>query len=163
MLKLINNKSQEEMIGFVLIIVLVAVIALVFLAISLRKPAETQLESKDIRDFLHSSLIYTTSCKKSPEITYNLQDLIKACGNNDKCLDEKDSCSVLNDTIFNLIESSWQVGEEARYKGYDFKIFNEDSVLISLSKGNSTKTKTGGEAQVLTDKGLLDLRLELFS
>ena len=56
MSKKTSKKAQEEMIGFVLIIVLVAVIALVFLAISIRKPAEIR-DKKEIQNFLYSHFL----------------------------------------------------------------------------------------------------------
>lgn len=158
-----KRKAQEEMVGFVLIIVLVAVIALVFLAISVRKPVEIQ-ESADIENFLQASLLFTTSCQASPEITYDLKDLIKACYKNERCLDGEEACNALNKTSFGLVEAGFDISEEAKYKGYIFKIYDEgNNIIVYLTKGNQTATKTEGETYIRAEGQKLYARMQLFS
>ena len=142
-----SKRSQEEMVGFVLIIVLVAVIVLVFLGISLRKTGEIR-QNKEIENFLHSSLLYTTSCYKSPEIVLNLKDLIGSCYDNDKCLDERNSCDVLNEVFVELIDKSWNIGENSLEKAYIINIYeegNKENPVLYLSDGEETSTKKGAD------------------
>jgi len=48
-----DKKAQEEMVGFVLIVVLVAIIAVIFLGITLRKPSnKIGQESERLSSFL---------------------------------------------------------------------------------------------------------------
>ena len=152
---IISRRSQEEMIGFVLIIILVAVIALIFLAISIR-PAKTQ-ENKEIENFLHSSLLYTTDCKSSPEIVYDFRDLIKACLENKQCLSGEKACDILDKTASELIEKSFKVGENEKYKGYMFKIYEENNVLFEISKGEMDVKKIGSEVLVSDIYVMLEL------
>ena len=56
-----NKKSQEEIVGFVVVIVLIAVIALVFLGLSLTKKQEP-IESRQVSNLLGAMLQYTTDC-----------------------------------------------------------------------------------------------------
>jgi hypothetical protein len=156
-----ERKAQEEMVGFVLIIVLVAVIALVFLAISIRKPQETKT-SKEIENFLHSSLLYTASCQSSPERIYDFRDLIEACLKSERCLSGEKACDVLNKTAFDLIEASFHVGEEERYKGYIFKIYRQNETLVYLSRSKQTSTKLGSEVPVYISGNNFYIRLEIF-
>ena len=137
-----KKKSQEEMIGFVLIIVIVAVIALVFLAISLRRTSQ-DIESSEIKDFLEAALMFTSSCQITPENFLEFNDLVGACYNKEKCLDEKDSCEVLNDTAIGLLESGFNI---EKYKGYTLKIYDgKNETLLYVSKGNETSTKYRSE------------------
>ncbi len=158
--KRIGKKAQEEMIGFVLIIVLVSVIALIFLAISIRKPAVQ--ENKEIESFLHSSLLLTTDCQPSPEEIYDLKDLIGACWNNERCLSGEKACGVLNVTVYELLENL-RVGEESKYKGYVFRIYDErNETIFYLTKGNYTSSKTATDSLFPIQGENIHVVLEIF-
>ncbi len=144
-MKITRKKSQEEMIGFVLIIVLVAVIGLIFLVISVNQDSE-MLESKEVESFLQSSLSYTTSCKISIQ-NESFQDLIKDCYQNKNC-NQTHSCEILNNTAKNLIESSFQISEKTQYKSYEYKILKQNETLILLEKGNKTGIKRGSQISI---------------
>ena len=109
--KMINKKAQEEMIGFVLIVVLVSVIALIFLAISIRK-TDGEIENKEIEKFLHASLLFSIECKE--DRNYDFKDLIKACYNNEQCLDGDNPCDLLDKTALELVENSFKIYEKAK-------------------------------------------------
>lgn len=158
-----SKRSQEEMIGFVLIIVLVAVIALVFLAISIRKPAEI-IDKKEIQNFLYSSLLYTTSCYESGYEVHDLRSLIKACYSSEKCLDSRESCKVLNETMAEIIEKSWVFEENAVKKGYVFKIYDESNVsFIHLSEGVATGTIESADVLIDVGDGNVYAEMKIFS
>jgi len=156
-----RKKAQEEMVGFVLIIVLVAVIALILFAIGIRKPKE-EGTSRDIDNFLSSALLFTTECKPSLERNYDLKDLIKACYEGEDCLSGEKACNVLNKTANNLIKTSWEISEESKERGYIFKIYQKNENLIYLSKGEETSIKLGGEVFIPVSRDNLYMRLELF-
>jgi len=158
----LNSKhSQEEMVGFVLIIVLVSVIALIFLAISIRKPAIQG--SREIESFLHSSLLLSTDCQPSPEEIYNLKNLIGACWKDEECLPGEKACDVLNITVYELLENL-QVGEEAKYKGYAFRIYDEkNETIFYLTKGNYTSSKTATDALFPVEGENIHVVLEVFN
>ena len=161
--KLGSKRAQEEMIGFVLIIVLVAIIALVFLAIGLRKQPASAVESRSIEDFLYACKQYSTTCQPNAAEFYNFDGLVKACYDNEYCLDGNNSCDVLNETAFGLIESSWKTGKEAMYKGYVFRISKDNRTILYLSKGNETSSKMGEEVYVSTMTGNIAIRMDVFS
>jgi hypothetical protein len=154
-----DRKSQEEMVGFVLIIVLVAVIVLVFLAISIRKNTKVE-ESRDVENFMHSSLLFTSSCKPRQGEVYDLRDLIVACYNNEKCLSGEEACKILNSTFIGLIENSFQIGEEAKYKAYELKVYKENKNILYLSKGNFSVNKLGPRVPVPVSPGE-DINLDI--
>ena len=139
------KKAQEEMIGFVLIIVLVAVIGLIFLGLSLRNPQKEIVESYEVESFIHSFLQYTTDCGNYRENYLPLQKLISACVDGEICLDERESCDVLTSTLTEIIESSWKVEGDRPSQGYELKIVLEDGtdVIPLITNGNVTKNSKG--------------------
>ena len=140
-----NKKAQEEMIGFVLIVVLVAVIGLIFLGFSLRNPQKEAVESYEVESFIQSFLQYTTDCGNYRENYLPLQKLISACVDEETCLDERESCDVLNSTLTEIIEKSWKVEGDRPIQGYKLRIVLEDGteVIPMINKGNSTKNSKG--------------------
>lgn len=141
------NKGQEEMIGFALIIIIVAVILLVFLTLSLRNKSKEGVESYEVESFIQAVLQYTTECRDSNDLEFlSIQKLIFDCSNEEQCLDERNSCEVLNSELANIIEESWQVGEDRPVKGYSLKITENEveEVLPVIEQGNITANyKTG--------------------
>jgi hypothetical protein len=137
-----NKKAQEEMVGFILIIILVIVGILFILFIALRQPA-TERKSTEIKSFLYASVGYTTDCRRDVSGFYDLKGLIRACGNNQFCYgDNRDVCSVLNETFSYLIESSFVIDAKSPYKGYVLNIVEEDGTPIlyieqGVTQGNS--------------------------
>lgn len=143
-----KNKSthaQEEMVGFALIIILVAVILLVFLAFSLSKPKTEATESYEVNSFLQSTLQYTTACQTSSGIKkFNtIQDLVFECDLKNKCSNEEDSCKILNETLTGLLKESWPTGENRPNKGYELIINSEEELILNIQEGNLTKNCRG--------------------
>jgi|TARA_Y100000310_G_scaffold343518_1_gene451571 hypothetical protein len=142
---MINKKAQEEIVGFVLVIVIVAVVFLIFLGFSVRTVPSITKDSTDVHQFLESSMEYTTDCVTSFYPDYRkLGEMFEECLSNRKCLDDRDSCSILNETLGEIIESGWQVGEDRPLKGYELLSFyrmNSESgeeEIIKLNSGNCT-------------------------
>jgi hypothetical protein len=121
------NRGQEEMVGFVVIVVLVAVVGLIFLAIFLRQdPVETNRESRDIYMFLESMMEKTTECETGFSGNFiKMSDLVGECQEKDFCLDGRNSCEVLESSLKEEIGNAWSVSEEGFVKGYEFSsVFN---------------------------------------
>ena len=126
---MVKRKGQEEIVGFVLIVVLVVIVAVIFLGIKLRNPEPTQKDSEIVYQFLESAMEQTTSCKISETGGFvSLDNLIKNCHSvNSLCL-SGDSCDILNETMGNMLDSTWKVGENYPYKGYTLKgVYSFDS------------------------------------
>lgn len=144
-----HKKAQEEIVGFVLIIVLVAIIALVFLGISIRKPVE-KLPSNEVDSWIQAAKRYSTECYSSPELRKDLKDLIVSCSLRDACFDGRDSCAVLEGTLRNLLQDSWMPGEDSPVKAYNFEARNVDTnqTVISLREGNCSSTQTFSDSPI---------------
>jgi len=153
-MKYLNKKGQEEMVGFVLIVVIVAVIFLVFLGIALRQAGNTPArESVDITQFLESTMRYTTGCAINYVPAYaTIGDLIKKCYENGEssCVSGENVCSDLKDELNGLIGASWNIGSESANKGYEFKVVYDNNVtkqdIVLISGGNCSADFTSSES-----------------
>lgn len=150
----LKNKAQEEIVGFVLIMVLVAVVFLVFLAITLRNPNVTESKSEIIYQFLESSMEQTTGCSLPGRQEYlDLGELLGECySSNIECSDGNKICNVLNDTFKELLDGSFAYGNDYPIKGYSLEsIYSLNSlggqvsrdVVLEILKGNCNGSISG--------------------
>jgi hypothetical protein len=124
-----HKKAQEEMVGFVLVVAVVAVIFLVFLGIALRKPgAEQETTRVDELDlFLDAMLEFSTDCEVAGS-SLNVKDLIFHVQKGKLCSPPSLSASqVLNETVKELIEASWEFGDDRLFLDYYIQIVRETS------------------------------------
>lgn len=155
----LTRKSQEEIVGFALIIIIVAVILLIFLGFSLRKPGREAVESYEVESFIQAFLQYTSDCSNGIEYL-SVQKLIFSCDNTELCEDERKTCDVLNSTLENIIEESWKVNEEKEtpVKGYELKIItiaeNEEIREILLIQEGDVTNNYKGSMQSFVKKGV---------
>jgi hypothetical protein len=132
-----NNKlGQEEMVGFALIIIIVAIIILVFIALTLTRPQGEEVESYEVESFLQALLQHTTDCEDNLE-HLSIEKLVFRCNTGGRCLDERDTCEVLNKDIKEIISNSW--GEQ----GYELSITSEQEVILEIKQGNITSSYKG--------------------
>ena len=136
-----TKKAQEEMIGFALIIIIVSVILLIFLGFSLREGRE-EVESYEVESFIQSFLQYTSECEDNLEFL-SVQELISDCSNNKRCLDGKEACDILNETLKGITQESWKTGLERPVKGYELKINALNKKIIEFKEGNITGNSKG--------------------
>ena len=143
MIKRLNKKGQEEMVGFALIAIIVSVGILILLSFLIRSPSKGTTESYQINSFIQAALQYTTDCENEIQFM-NLQDLIISCNNAGSCVDGRDSCTVLNSTLNGIVENSWNAGNESAIKGYVVGITVDGQGKIEIKKGNQTGEYEGG-------------------
>lgn len=144
-----KKKGQEEIVGFVLIVVILAIAMVIFLGIKLRNPEPVQRDSEILYQFIESSMEQTTDCvirENSRNIALN--DLIKECHSFDNnCLNGASSCQVAEETMKDLLDSSWRVGPEYPYKGYEviaeYSSNSSAEEIFSIVAGNCTNSYIG--------------------
>lgn len=159
-----KRKGQNEIVGFVMIVVIVVIIGLFLLAFYLRRePIST--ESKNVENFLKASLPYTTACKVDIE-PLDVKELAKRCYEKKQC-GEKDSCSLLNETFSELLEQAWKINSNRPANYYKLNVYysekegeevKNEEILI-LERGNCTGARTGGKEFFRHGEG--DIKLEL--
>lgn len=163
-----NKKAQEEIVGFVLIVVIIAIVAVIVLGIVIRQTPSTNQESKDIYQFLESIMEYTTTCSVSYEPDYLiLSELIFECHEGlSRCLSNEDPCDSLNKTLSSLLDSSFLVIEGSALKGHEFnslyKTNSTEKEVIILKKGTCKETaQKGSEILIAAYPGTISNTLRL--
>jgi hypothetical protein len=73
-----DKRAQEESMGFVIIIMILIVVAVVFIGFSMRKPSSNTLKQQELADLTWAVLSYTTNCTVSGE-TRDIWTLAKDC------------------------------------------------------------------------------------
>jgi len=157
-----KKRAQEEMVGFALIIILVAVIFLVFLGFSLRNQEKKNVESYEVESFLQSLLQYTTKCENNVE-RLSIRKLISSCYAKEKCLDERNSCDVLKSDLTGILDESWKIGEDRPVKGYELEIITDkNESILDLKKGEETRSSNGAPQDFVKSSTLITVKLRVY-
>ena len=145
-----NKKSQQEIVGFVIIVVLVAIIAVVFLGIFLRQRPEVVTDDVEINNFLSAAIKYTSDCYRDEETKFkNLGELLGDCYALKSCSDGRTCCDVANSTFTALLDSLWKASDQGAVKYYKLSFYYTQNIsdndakiplsgLVSISKGDLT-------------------------
>lgn len=167
-----NRKGQQEIAGFVLIVVLVVVALMVFLVISLKKPA-VEANSKKADDLLSSLMSYTTECIVSEPSYENVQDLIKSCYENRMCKNFKqNSCEYLNQTLSDITKGLLSTSGDNSITSYEITAYLEDAegqrvqdIFMPIRAGKCNQTSSavlgGGPQLISTDSGNIKVFLKI--
>ena len=155
------KKGQEEMVGFVLIVVVVSVILLFFLGITLQNK-KAGIESQEVKNFISSFLPYTTECEIKAR-NVSIKNLVFECVDRKICANRKDSCEVLKDTLKEIVEVSWNVEEGSSNKGYSLKIFSSEGEILSLEEGNLTGLYKGSLQNFAKSGDTVDITFRVYS
>jgi len=112
----INDKrSQQEIVGFALIIIIVVIVGVIFLGIYLRKDKPIVTDDAEINNFIMSSLRYTTDCYKDYDTDFkSLGDLVKYCYDGTKvtCMNSQTGCQAVNSTYSWMLKKLWPTGKD---------------------------------------------------
>lgn len=164
----INKKAQEEMVGFVLIMLLVAVIFLVFLGIFIRKKPAERDQNAEISQFLDAAVDYTSDCTIDGYHYLNLAELIAKCDERARCNSNEETCEVLRSSLKGLVEVSWTFGPESPNKGYIVEVSRETTrVLVPPvlpspnARPGGCSSHTGAEKPIFTNAGAVTLSLQI--
>lgn len=151
-----RRKGQEELVGFALIMIIVAVILLVLLSLSLRKPQQEEVESYEVNSFIQAFLQYTSDCRDESEYL-DVQELIFDCNDRRVCVDGRDTCEVLNSTLMEIVAESWNVGADRPVRGYELRILSNDGELLLLTEGNKTRSYKGSSQNFFKRSNKFDI------
>ena len=159
-----KRKGQEEIVGFVAIVVLVAVIGLVLLGLALRqKPSESS--STEVYQLLESMMEVTSDCSLDFNGNARVRDLFEPCSKNNVCNDGQDTCMVLNESIESSLRNAFYKGNQTnlRYM-FEVRLISNSSfgeVIISRNVGNCTGRDISGALYPLpAEYGRIDVSLK---
>ena len=165
------KRGQEEIVGFVLIVVLVVIVLVIFLGIQLRNLKPQQRESEVIYQFLESSMEQTSNCTLSTGASYlALDDLIRECHETgSSCVSGESSCNSADKTFKSLVNGSFAVGPSYPYKGYDVSalyVVNASGQpqigsVLNITSGNCSGTYVGNSYWIPEFPGSIIVRAKL--
>ena len=138
----LKKKGQEEIVGFALIIIIVAVMILFLLSFSLRSSKKENVESPELTSFVQASLQYTTTCEVNSN-NLSVQNLIFECIDEGVCSDNRNSCAVLNSTLAGIVGEGWKVGLDRPIKGYGLLVKGNNNSVVAINEGNVTANYKG--------------------
>ena len=125
----INKKGQEEIMGFILVLVLIIVIGLFF--IFMLKPKVTQAQqSMQVENLLSSIKHVNSACDKE------MQEVVIMCSREDMCGD-LDACSYLKDELKTLIDTAIDKAGMGNVIAYNLTI---TGINLNIMEGNVTGT-----------------------
>ena len=169
-LKKISNKAQEEMVGFVMIMLIVAVIFLVFLGIIVRKERPMTDQNAELSQFLDVAVEFTTSCTTDGYHYLSLSELAAKCNLGAKCSYLSGAplaCDILKKNLKEMIESTRNFSAESVYKGYIIEInrktsAGEEGILppITSTSPAGCSSKVGAEKPIFTQGGTIIFSLK---
>ncbi|NPE27047.1 hypothetical protein HNV12_03530 [Methanococcoides sp. SA1] len=158
-----NRKAQQEIVGFVLIVVLVMVGLMVFLIISVRNAPETT-DSLEISNMIDSILRTTSECAVVYEPDYDsYEELFKSCYKNDGCSNlDRSACDFLNESFGEIVEVL--IESEANLRGYEVEFFVKDGEgLLRWSGGNCSSFSSGAQRAIVSRGDSLIVRMRVCS
>ncbi|MBT7484311.1 hypothetical protein HN680_06060 [Candidatus Peregrinibacteria bacterium] len=117
--------GQQEIVGFVLIVVLVMVGMMVFLVISLGNNGEP-LDSVEVSTNLDVLMRTTTECAITYEPDYDdFEDLFKSCYKEKSCSNlDRDACDYLNESLWDVMNG--MMVSEAGIKDWSVDFLERD-------------------------------------
>ena len=173
--KMIRNKmksknGQEEMIGFVLIIVIVAIVGVIFLGIMIRtQDSNLGSKSEKINSLIGSLSQITTKCEIPESKLKNVSELIEECTqvrlcstcNGETCGTTSSSCEVLENTLRSAMAESYVVSGGSYVRYYNLSVYYkfDDALLIEpIISGEAGKCPG---TKLFSDRGFEDIELKL--
>jgi len=136
-----NKKSQNEAFGFVIIVLLVVIVAVIFLGIALRKDNPNIATDAEISNFLTASSQYSTECYLDAIPKYRkLADLEKDCYYRNfeqvKCPENQNACDILNKTYYDILKEFRPGGRVLSYYKLNFYYLSGSQEEQRISFGN---------------------------
>ena len=166
-----NTKAQQEILGFVLIVVIVTIVGLGLLTLSIGRGEIKKSVSVEISNLLEAAMSSTTNCSIN-EGYKELGDLIKACYKNQNCYDGENSCEVAGSNLKEIISQSLGVGDNSPNKAYNLSVYysivnssiRDEKIKIQRGIFANCTSKAGASTSLLADSlnsGMINIELEV--
>tara|TARA_B100001971_G_C18208248_1_gene548986 strand:+ start:797 stop:1291 length:495 start_codon:yes stop_codon:yes gene_type:complete len=158
-----NLKGQQEMVGFVLIVVLVVIAIMSFLIFSFINVPEKS-DSLRVEVLIGSIMKMTTKCAIVYEPDYDdYGELFKSCYQNKRCSNlEVDACEYLNSSLKDLMEDLTKGENIISYYELDFASIGDTERILKIDGGNCTSGNIlGSQRSLISQNYDLIVKLKL--
>jgi len=152
-----EKRGQQEIAGFVIIVVLVVVVALIFMVISFRN-RDSASNSVEVGALLHALLEQTTECVVREPLPLNFGELIRETyGGIPSCRNGETTRDYLNRTLYETMANVLRM--ETRFEAWQMDIYSsgEDGLPVAKFWHGSC----GDRETIGADRLTGDLRVEL--
>jgi len=153
--------GQQEMVGFVLIVVIVMVGLMVFLVISVRDSPEKE-GSLEVENILNAVMKHTTDCAVVYEPDYDtFEDLFKSCYKRKDCSNlGVSACDYLNESLSDVLGDLML--SEAAIESYQFDLsVSEGEGLLRILEGNCTGRLLAAQRKIVSGSDSLIIRMRV--
>jgi len=159
-----SRKAQEEIVGFSMIIVIVAVILITFISLSWKPDQKQAVESYEAESFLQSLLQKTSDCRSQDSLKelYSLKNLMFRCYANETCLNGENSCDMFTKNVREISNRSWNPGPESPVKGYVLNVTVNGEEWKVITQGNITKNSKGSMQEFSKDGKTFGVGLKVY-
>jgi len=156
-----KSKGQQEIVGFVLIVVLVVVGLMVFLVISLRDSSVDD-DSVVVRNLLGAVMKHTTECAIIYEPDYDdFEDLFKSCYSGDDCKNlGMSACDYLNESLGDVLGDLMASDASVGFYELDFFVSEGDG-LLRISEGNCSGSVSAAQRKIVSGSDSLVIRMKV--
>jgi hypothetical protein len=150
--KNMERKGQQEIVGFVLIVVLVMVGLMVFLIISARDSGKSS-DSVRVSNMLDVVMRATSDCAIVYEPDYDdFGDLFKSCFKGDSCSNSGlSACEYLNESLVDIVSS--MVLSDSSVESWSAEFFVRDGEGIMKWDNESCNGVSSGAQRVIVSGG----------
>lgn len=169
-----NQKhGQSETVGFIIIMVIVMVIVLVFMWFLFKPENNYMPTSVQMSNLLSASMYSTSNCSTSFIPQYKTgQELVKTCFSyaGEQCLDGRNVCQALNDTLKETVGDVLDVNEDSPIKAYKITIAyhvpnsdEPDKTFMQIGEGNfkNCTSRYGGSNSIFSGSGSIEVRIQV--
>ena len=156
------NKGQQEIVGFVLIVVLVMVGLMVFLIISVRDSGSVDSNSVGVSNMLDVIMRTTSDCAVVYEPDYdNFEELFKSCFKEDSCSNlGETACEYLNESFEEIVSS--MVASDALVGAWNAEFFVRDGDgILKWEEGKCSGAFSGAQRSIVSGGTSLVVRLRI--
>lgn len=157
----LNRNGQQEIVGFVLIVVLVMVGLMIFLVISVRDSGES-VDSAGVSNMLDVLMRGTTECAIVYEPDYDdFEDLFKSCFKGNSCDNlDRSACDYLNESLGDVVSS--MVLSDASVGGWSVDFFIRDGEgILRWDGGNCSGASSGAQRSIVSRGESLIVRMRI--
>lgn len=131
------KRGQEEIVGFGVLLVVLAIVGVILLGMYLRSPVPESGLFPEGGSFLDALPHVTSTCALQGDRFISAHELMVQCVTQPgkQCASEQRVCSVLNRTLTQAIHTAFPIG--SRIQGYRFTLQEGDEpATLILSEGN---------------------------
>ncbi len=150
-----SKKAQEEMFGFIFVIILVSFLVVGVLIFSFSREREpVSRENLRVNNLLNAMMFYTTECEEK-----SLADLIVACKESELICLLSGPCGISQENVERILKSS--LGKEDYYFQAYFTGIGQNFSIVEVKKGTCPGNREALKANSIysTDDGKIVVEL----